>query len=1004
MDAKSAEIGETLERRAEELTQTLSTVARDINATLTGRVEEVSRSLGVSVDQFKDQVVAPMQDLSRRFDTSRAELEDKVGDHAERVTGMLDLHKASMDAAFYLHRAVVVDATRQSAQVFDARLAALSEAADQRARIIDSRLADLVEAANRNAESIDERLAGRIQAMCEPWRERPRTPISTWAARGASVAGAIRARVDDLREVIEGKGADLVAALGERGEDVLARIAGVGERAIQTLDQQMASLAALLTRRTDELIAAVNGSASDPVRARSALTGQLRSEVANSSETLRNVAAEATHRSAETIDGLLRQLTEQVEASTRVGDAVARSAENSVGALSARATGAQRIDAGDRQSRRDQHRDRSGDRIGRRPACRRPERARGAGRRIPACARRHRFAGRDARPDFRDHPVRRRRGRRADRPARGDPGRGGTDLTQQQRSLDFALEHRQSSLQALIGDLSGRSEAFEATLGRFAANVEDSFARAQARAEEISATLASATRGASIAVAGQFETIRDTAAKERERTAQRCKRPSNRPTPSSPAPLRRRRPFPPIGGRGERDGEPGSRELDETRQELRRGVLDLPQETSETAEAMRRVVSDQIRALKELAALVADLGAPFDVAEPAPLAAATAVGAGVASTSRSRAPRDDRAQPRAAHAARDHAGAGRRSDPFPVVENPAQGLIGEVSPPLGRTPAQPWLRRTARGGTAPPPSASDRGQAGWLSSLLAGRFPRRAGGRRAQAAETLDALALEISGLIDNAAAVEMWDRWRRGDPAAVSRRLYTEAGQQAFDESAPLSRRPAVPRYDDAIYAGVRASVGEGQPERPRRLAMAGLSPVQHRQGLYDPRPRVAEGWLRAFPLASERGEGRGEGRAQPLYPALRATFSPRVGEIGAGAPASGRRSDDLVRGEGAGAGGVDLDLRRRMVDAELIGQVARQPMQETVAGMAPGHDQMARQGNFRRAHRPDVQIMHSVHAGLTGKERPHRRGIDARKAPPPSPCQAHRARDPRSPRRSRR
>ena len=28
-----------------------------------------------------------------------------------------------------------------------------------------------------------------------------------------------------------------------------------------------------------------------------------------------------------------------------------------------------------------------------------------------------------------------------------------------------------------------------------------------------------------------------------------------------------------------------------------------------------------------------------------------------------------------------------------------------------------------------------------------------------------------------------MWDRWRRGDAAAVSRRLYTEAGQQAFDE-----------------------------------------------------------------------------------------------------------------------------------------------------------------------------------------------------------------------------
>ena len=28
-----------------------------------------------------------------------------------------------------------------------------------------------------------------------------------------------------------------------------------------------------------------------------------------------------------------------------------------------------------------------------------------------------------------------------------------------------------------------------------------------------------------------------------------------------------------------------------------------------------------------------------------------------------------------------------------------------------------------------------------------------------------------------------MWDRWRRGDATAVSRRLYTAQGQQTFDE-----------------------------------------------------------------------------------------------------------------------------------------------------------------------------------------------------------------------------
>ena len=430
-----------------------------------------------------------------------------------------------------------------------------------------------------------------------------------------------------MREVIEGKGADLVAALGERGEDVSARIVGVGERAMHTLDQQMAGLATLLTRRTDELIAAVNGSAADPVRALSALTGQLRSEVADSSEALRNVAADATQRSAETIEALLKRLTEQVEASgVSLREAVTHSAENSVESLS-----------GTSDRLRNELMSVI-DNLGQTSAV--IDRAIGsAGDRLAAVQ-----SGLAARVEEFQHAL----GGIASQvaalggfqpppsPTRARlPGSSrqhaealavvGRDLAQQQQSLDSALEHRRSSLEALIGDLSGRSEAFEATLGRFATNVEDSFARSQARAQEISAALASATRGASIAVAGQFETIRDTAAKERERTAQTLQATLEQTNTQLTGALdhaadRFRQSVAEVKDMASQV----QRELDQTRQELRRGVLDLPQETSETAEAMRRVVSDQIRALKELAALVSDSGATFDVVEPG-LPAATAV-------------------------------------------------------------------------------------------------------------------------------------------------------------------------------------------------------------------------------------------------------------------------------------------------------------------------------------------------------------------------------------------
>ena len=59
------------------------------------------------------------------------------------------------------------------------------------------------------------------------------------------------------------------------------------------------------------------------------------------------------------------------------------------------------------------------------------------------------------------------------------------------------------------------------------------------------------------------------------------------------------------------------RELDATRTELRKGILELPQETAESAAQMRRVIVDQIEALAELNRIVARHGRGLDTVEPA---------------------------------------------------------------------------------------------------------------------------------------------------------------------------------------------------------------------------------------------------------------------------------------------------------------------------------------------------------------------------------------------------
>src|SRR5690606_30383671 len=57
-------------------------------------------------------------------------------------------------------------------------------------------------------------------------------------------------------------------------------------------------------------------------------------------------------------------------------------------------------------------------------------------------------------------------------------------------------------------------------------------------------------------------------------------------------------------------------ELDLTRAELRKGVIEMPEEAKESTTAIRRAVSEQINALKELSDIVAKSGRGVDVSQP----------------------------------------------------------------------------------------------------------------------------------------------------------------------------------------------------------------------------------------------------------------------------------------------------------------------------------------------------------------------------------------------------
>jgi hypothetical protein len=207
------------------------------------------------------------------------------------------------------------------------------------------------------------------------------------------------------------------------------------------------------------------------------------------------------------------------------------------------------------------------------------------------------------------------------------------------------------------------------------------------------------------------------------------------------------------------------RELEETREALRRGAADLPRETTQQAAAMRRVVADQIKALEELSEIVARSGRAHDVSQP--------LSAGAEGT------------------ATAYEMPLRRAESARAVEQrrlAAQAPRPAAGPPNGKT--------------------SERG--GWITDLLARvdngerKISEGPAVKPAQPPQRLDAISLDITRMIDHSAAADAWERYRRGEANAFSRQIYVGRGPQAFDE---IRRRY---RLDPEFHATVDRYVHE--------------------------------------------------------------------------------------------------------------------------------------------------------------------------------------------------
>ena len=256
------------------------------------------------------------------------------------------------------------------------------------------------------------------------------------------------------------------------------------------------------------------------------------------------------------------------------------------------------------------------------------------------------------------------------------------------------------------------------------------------------------------------------------------------------------------------------RELSQTREELQKGILDMPAEAREASAAMRHAITEQIEAINELSKIVARYAGestpppapqPAVAAPPPPQAAGApaefhAAAAGARRRATAQGPAGGTARGRCAgRAARALRPSGKRRRQRSGEGGPAPGTAAGDARAVGQRriarmggrPAAPRLLQR-RGGSAPPARAEPT--------------PEVAGpGKRspAQVVESLNSLSIDIARAIDHEASVELWDRYKRGERNVFTRRLYTLQGQQTFDELRRKYERDADFRQAVDNYIG---------------------------------------------------------------------------------------------------------------------------------------------------------------------------------------------------------
>ena len=187
-------------------------------------------------------------------------------------------------------------------------------------------------------------------------------------------------------------------------------------------------------------------------------------------------------------------------------------------------------------------------------------------------------------------------------------------VEQANRTTTTSVAERKSQLELLVTTIDLRTTDLDQRLSRFTGLLDESLAAAEERARDIARVVAETAGAGSAAISRQFEAVRAAAENERHQTLDAMSELYQQSTAETDAMFKQStEKFGAMVVAMKQMAAEMHHELEATRNELRRGVLEMPQEAADNTAQMRKVIVDQIEALAELNRIVAHHGRGLDV-------------------------------------------------------------------------------------------------------------------------------------------------------------------------------------------------------------------------------------------------------------------------------------------------------------------------------------------------------------------------------------------------------